>query len=519
MFQPSKYQTDIFQWIEKQENRKTGQRHLVVAAGPGSGKTTTLVEAAKLIENKQNAIFLAFNKHIATELQERLPKGMTASTLHSLGLKAIMANVGKFPKIEGKYHRNLAQDWVMENQDKLQLTGEEWRDVVDEIVKLTKICQLTMTDPRNKTAVKKQVHHYGVEVENFDTAIAAIPQILQRIVDNAGNMIDFDDMVWLPASQGWKPRQYSVIMADEVQDFNACQRQLVKMLLKPNGYAVWVGDRKQALYGFAYASVDSIDEIIEETKADEVPLSICYRCPKSHVKLAASIFSHEGYKLEARHDAPEGVIKEIYDADIIDYVKPGDLILCRVNAPLVPLCFQLIREGISAKVKGRDIGANLITFIKKIEKNLNEGIDWDSPHASLHTWQEEQFKRLEKTIRDEDELAMKQADLEDRIETILAIWSGKQPRTMAEMIRTIENLFSDDGASVWLSTIHKAKGLEAEQVFIVKPSKMPHPMAKQNWAIRQEWNMKFVALTRAKQALYFAWEADEPGCPLNLAAA
>lgn len=53
-----------------------------------------------------------------------------------------------------------------------------------------------------------------------------------------------------------------------------------------------------------------------------------------------------------------------------------------------------------------------------------------------------------------------------------------------------------------LSTIHKAKGLEAERVFILKPDLMPHPKAKRGWEIDQENNLRYVAITRSKRELY-----------------
>jgi hypothetical protein len=237
------------------------------------------------------------------------------------------------------------------------------------------------------------------------------------------------------------------------------------------------------------------------------------------VKLARSIFKAEGYKLEARHNAPKGIIKDIWEADIIDLVKPGDLIISRINAPLVPLCFQLIREGIAARIKGRDIGANLITLIKKVEKQVDGGINWKDPYESFYKWLDGQESILTKQIKDPDSRDSAIQQTKDKVDTILAIWDGKQPKTQDAMVKAINDLFAEEGATVWLSTIHKAKGLEADNVFIVMPSKMPHPMAKKPWEIEQEYNMKFVALTRSKQSLYFAWEQDEPGCPLTLQAA
>lgn len=75
------------------------------------------------------------------------------------------------------------------------------------------------------------------------------------------------------------------------------------------------------------------------------------------------------------------------------------------------------------------------------------------------------------------------------------------------MQKLILSLFSDTKASVWLSTIHRAKGLEANRVFFLKPSQVPHPKAVMDWEKVQEMNCKYVALTRAIQTLFIVNDA------------
>ena len=66
---------------------KTGDSHMMVYAGAGTGKTFTIVEGAKHVSGKKG--FLAFNKSIATELGKKLPLDCEAMTFHSLGLASI----------------------------------------------------------------------------------------------------------------------------------------------------------------------------------------------------------------------------------------------------------------------------------------------------------------------------------------------------------------------------------------------------------------------------------------------
>ncbi|HEY3473413.1 MAG TPA: ATP-binding domain-containing protein, partial [Anaerolineales bacterium] len=59
------------------------------------------------------------------------------------------------------------------------------------------------------------------------------------------------------------------------------------------------------------------------------------------------------------------------------------------------------------------------------------------------------------------------------------------------------------------STIHKAKGLEADKVFWLNSSKCPSPWARQPWQLQQEYNLCYVATTRAKTTLVLIEEKQE----------
>src|SRR5437870_1983205 len=80
---PSHYQEAIYDFV------RNGSGHGVVDAVPGSGKTTSLVQACNRVDADEPAHFLAFNRHIARELQSRLPAHVGASTIHSLGHRTL----------------------------------------------------------------------------------------------------------------------------------------------------------------------------------------------------------------------------------------------------------------------------------------------------------------------------------------------------------------------------------------------------------------------------------------------
>jgi DNA helicase-2/ATP-dependent DNA helicase PcrA len=101
-FNPSKYQQAIFDFIANDNG------NAVVSAVAGSGKTTTLVQAMNLIPRDKTVLFMAFNKSIATELQDRVPKqgNITVKTVHGFGCSTVLRNLNS-PRIDANKYRVL----------------------------------------------------------------------------------------------------------------------------------------------------------------------------------------------------------------------------------------------------------------------------------------------------------------------------------------------------------------------------------------------------------------------------
>lgn len=92
--------------------------------------------------------------------------------------------------------------------------------------------------------------------------------------------------------------------------------------------------------------------------------------------------------------------------------------------------------------------------------------------------------------------------MQDKADTLVIFL--EQSSTIIEATDKINTLFSNNnGTGIVLSTIHKAKGLEATKVFILCPELLPHPMAKSAWQQDQEANLKYVAITRAREHLVY----------------
>src|SRR5205085_2768373 len=113
---------------------------------------------------------------------------------------------------------------------------------------------------------------------------------------------------------------------------DAAQRALALKL--SGGRTTGVGDLRQAIMGWAGADVRSWQAFAEATDATELPLSICYRCPVSHLEMAQEIVP----EIEAAPGAKIGTLQEASQGWAFSRAGRGDLILCRRTAPLLRGC-------------------------------------------------------------------------------------------------------------------------------------------------------------------------------------
>ena len=125
-FTPSEYQEKIFNFVTK------GTGNAVINAKAGSGKTTTLVEAMKLIPEKEKVLFVAFNKAIEQELSNRLKghKNVDVKTYHGLGFSLLRQNLGKksnFRINEFKYTTFINNNLHIISPDALNLGYDDLR--------------------------------------------------------------------------------------------------------------------------------------------------------------------------------------------------------------------------------------------------------------------------------------------------------------------------------------------------------------------------------------------------------
>lgn len=517
-FIPSVYQQAIFDAITAMVQGIADFTHLVIEAVAGSGKTTTIEQALKLIPSHFLVAFLAFNKHIADELSRRCQRAgldnVFAATLHKLGLKNFKKAFPKFNAfrdidedklgyllesvypVTKKTLEELARQENVTGEDNVKAFMKSQRKVNypkrDGMRKIVSMAKNTLIDFNNAILVKAMIDQYNMEVEEkyIDELVARLPEIMEMCKQRT-DKIDYDDMIWLPIVLNLDLEKFDFLMVDEAQDMNALQIEFILRSVKADGHIIAVGDRHQSLYAFRGADSQAIPNIIKALDAKVLPLSVTYRCPASHVRKAQALVPH----LEARENAPEGTLILTDDVNAIDYLdlvkhlQPGDMVICRTNGPLVRPAFECIRAGMKAVIRGKDIGSTLINLIKRFETD-----DLDQFEVSLAEYYQIEHSKLINAGKE-----MKALALQDRVQTLQFIMN--ECRTVSELEAKINMLFSDKNTGIIFSSIHKAKGLEADRVYILRPDLMPHPRAKKEWERQQELNCQYVAETRSKDTL------------------
>lgn len=498
-------------------NTKPAIPHLVIEARAGTGKTTTLVEGLKVLRGQtpsiepspqqqavwdalrrspsnSTACFVAFNKSIATELQRRVPTGVDAMTLHSLGFKAVQKSFGRIP-VDSYRVQNIVSEILQQDIREIRRYNGEMLRAVESLVGLCKSNLIDLSDSDNR--LDDLASYYEVDLNGSRSKIFdLVPQILEKCQQpDVDRCIDFNDMIWLPVVLKLPVSKYDLLLVDEAQDLNRCQQTLA---LSAGRRLVFCGDPKQAIYGFAGADCKSMSRLTADLQAEVLPLNVTRRCGKVVVKEANKIVPD----FAAFETNPEGLVSrakyksETSDPTYHSSVQDGDMVLCRCNAPLVSQCFKFIKAGRKATIQGRDIGQGLISTIRKFRV--------DTVPDLIHKLSDWYHQEIEKENRKRNPSESRLISIQDKRDCIEALTEGST--TVNEVVAKIESLFSDEaGDGIKFSSIHRAKGLEARRVFLLLPKEAPcpHPMAKSMWAREQEMNLLYVAITRAIDELVY----------------
>ncbi len=507
-------QEEIFRFFRAERG------NLMVNAVAGSGKSTTIREGV-IWAPEPSVLICAFNRHIADEMNQSLGKikgrMIKAATLHSVGYEIIRHY---WPKVPLKEYRNEELARQIFDRAKVKKKFKFIKAICDTCDKIKDALPLAET-----------VDDVVMVGEDFDTLLPdkELPWDIQgRLVLatleaaklNTGS-IGYSDMVWLPVVNNWTPPgKFRLVIIDEIQDVSTAQLLLArKMVAQPFGRMAFFGDSNQSVYSWRGADRFSIERTKQDVKCTELPLNVSFRCSKEVVKEAKKLVP----SITSLEDAPVGKVRTIEFAEIGLLAQPGDFVLSRFNAPLIPACIAIRRMGslknlcakcnavwpcpnhaLKAHIDGKDALAQAKNVIQKIARTGKGGIA--TFEQDVNTWMQKEIA----IARGRGSPSRSQRAIDFGL---LLGRLGRECSSMSEVEEILDALFKGRRSpnAIVCSTIHRAKGREANQVFILRDT-LPLRMADgegayeiptKDFDFHEERNLEYIAISRAKNTLYW----------------
>jgi hypothetical protein len=492
--------------------------------------------------------YCAFNKSIVNEFSEKwgwlvellTTCGVTLqfATVNSLGNSAVCRSIGRF-SVKDWHTENLLAKRLMVDPRSLR---KEQPTLVSAVVELVGLCKLTLAgwteeggfDAADVTdgVLDEISRHYVIEVVNRERVYALVRDVLSDSLtpEDYGEM-DFDDQNWIPVVRRLPVSKVDLLLVDEGQDLPRAKQEFARMMGRR---IVLVGDVNQAIYGFAGADTDSIPRMMNLLGGSSGPvqpllLTETRRCGHAIVEEARKIVP----EFRAHPDNPPGIVRYQVRSKYLEEAEDKDMILSRTTAPVVSEALKSIKAGRKAVIRGRDFGKSLANFVEKFKAKdvpdlVSKVDDWLAKEKGKENAKRNPSENKLIALEDRRDCVMAftndTGSVQDVLNKIDLVFAGKQcPKCRKHYNETSESCYGCQTplvrpAGLLFSTVHRAKGLEAGRVFLlrVKGAEMPHPMAKTGWQRLQEYNLMYVAVTRAiNELVYVTDDVTVKGVPLG----
>jgi len=514
-----------------------------VLAGAGTGKTRAITHriaygVASGSYDPARVMALTFTSRAAAELRARLGRlgagSVQARTFHAAALAQLnhfwpIVVGGSAPRVLEYKGRLLGQ---AAERARLRVDGPTLRDVASEI-------EWRKVSGRGPDAFQERLATRGAPGQLTADQFLALVEAYEQLKDER-RMLDFEDvllatagMIESEASVAMHVREsYRHFIVDEYQDVSPAQQQLLELWLGDRDDVCVVGDASQTIYSFAGASSEYLLGF-ERRYADTtvVRLERNYRSSAEIVDTANRLMRGRAGALrlesaiEGEHtaDAPAPSIVAYSDelaeargvatrirARIDEGAPPESIaVLMRVNSQSALLERALDDVGVGSRVRGaarffdqpevreavHALRAAALTIagepLFKSVSDVLRSLGWsvqppEGPGAVRSRW--ESLNAIARLVDDAPE--------------------GTTFRQFADDLRARAEAQHEPAlAVVTLATLHSAKGLEWDEVYVVGLSEgmLPIAYAKGFDAIDEERRLLYVGITRARRRLELSW--------------
>lgn len=429
-------------------------RHLLIVAGPGTGKTHTLIQRilyfVQKLAHDQNILAITFSNRAADEMQARMEK--------------------KWPSFDsqsfiGTFH-SFCLDLLRQFIDKTELPQEFSVKTPKEIEECLEILWSDKSPKERKNLAQDislwKATKFGSKEPEWVTEYNAYLRGL--------NILDFDDLLFETVKLfilndtvlHYVQKMYPYIFIDEYQDINSIQHTLVKLLMSKDSYVTAIGDPNQAIYGFRGSDVRFFAEFMNEfSSAVCVHLSDNYRSASTILDASSQVIAHAAFEVP-------------------------------------PLTANLYCQGMLKVHHAPTEKAEAEYVIHEIEKMLG-GIS----HFSIDSGRVDDDNNLDVTFSDIAVIYRLNAQRKYLEEALKRI--GMPYQVSGDSSHYVLDEFDYDVERIHLLTMHASKGLEFKVVFILGCEENLIPLNIEGLKTDQdeERRLFYVAMTRAKERLYF----------------
>lgn len=530
----------------------------LIIAGPGSGKTRTIVEKIKNIvwggTTTKSILVLTFANKAAEELSTRLRSseirteknlseqpGVRVFTFHSLGLEIIKKYIEHFNYTPPLL---IADDAVKFGilKNNTEYSSKELKEYITHVSRI-KNGLMSFSDG------DEEIHHVQ---KQFDT-------ILSKYI-----ALDYDDLIFKPLNflkenpgiAETLSRMFHEIIVDEYQDINPAQNELLFILARHTTLTA-VGDPNQSIYGFRGSSPEFINNFSSSQDNTKIfNLTQSYRCPETVLQASAQVIGLEDnliqgqkpgvsidiFKAKTATSEAEHIARKIEslcggvgffsrDSDVAELDNETDMplseiaLLCRTSLQMTTLEKALTDHHIPFKrIETTSFFShepyrsflNFLIFLNHTLSHNNDGLqsrlsiltdkstDTDisipeSYNDALTLFTQHFAAKSENCITNE-ELA----------DTLKKYWiDGDSLSDFLEKVTLGSGIdcYEKGMEQVTLMTMHASKGLEFDAVFIpgCEDGIIPCSLTGETIDLEEEKRLLYVAMTRAKERLYLSY--------------
>ena len=508
-----------------------------VIAGAGTGKTRAITHriayaAAIGTMDPQKVLALTFTAKAAGEMRARLRSlgvpTVAARTIHSAALKQLLYF---WPSVFGGRTPDLMTTKTGFLTEAINRAGlsesirstnrELMRDIASEI-EWAKVSQVAPSDYIDE--ISKRMQKPRVLPEQMVQIYTAYESVKKQEL-----AIDFEDVLLLCAAMLEEERevrervqdQYRYFTIDEYQDISPVQQRLINAWLGKRNDICVVGDPAQTIYSFAGATPVFLNTFTQRfPDAEVIRLSTGYRSTPEITFAANALLRHGamGQELVAQneHGSAPSVVGYSDDAAEVDGVlqeitallnagtPPHEVaILARTNSQLKNVERAMVKVNLPYQVRSserffdRKEVRDFLSEVRKASVIPTEGLGWIDELRTLAQ------PYLTGEAIDGIAALLHLARELDSDENFT-------PKTLRGYLREVEDRVQQNNPPampvVTLATLHAAKGLEWERVFLIGASEGQLPVS--DASIDEERRLFYVGITRAKADLHISYRKN-----------